>query len=110
MPQSGLIPQVEGLHVYSTEPLCLQDKDRKTYMGSTHGTLIGPVQVVPYKDAWLVSKTTKDEMLGADGKILAGGPCPDPVTLPAEVGEKVPASYHPMPMPFYAELIHSFQL
>ena len=106
----GLIPQVEGLHVYSTEPLCLQDKDRKTYMGSTHGTLIGPVQVVPYKDAWLVSKPTKDEMLGADGKILAGGPCPDPVTLPAEVGEKVPASYHPMPMPFYAELIHSFQL
>lgn len=106
----GLIPQVEGLHVYSTEPLSLQDRDRKTYVGSTHGTLIGPVAVLPYKDAWLVSKTTKDEMLGADGKILAGGPCPEPVTLPAEVGEKVPASYHPMPMPFYSELIHSFQL
>lgn len=105
----GLIAQVEGLHVYSTEPLTLQDRDRKTYMGSTHGTLIGPVAVVPYKDAWLVNKTTKDEMLGAEGKILAGGPCPDPVTLP-DLGEKVPASYHPMPMPYYAELIHSFQL
>ena len=105
----GLVPQIEGLHVYGTEAVALQDRARKTYPGTTHGSLIGPVEVDPYKAGFLVSKECKEKMLGDHGKILAGGPCPAPTPLP-DLDEKVPASFYALPVAFYAEMVHSFEL
>ena len=44
----GMVAQVEGLHVHTSEGLTVCDRERKTYAGSSHGSLIGPVVVSPY--------------------------------------------------------------
>lgn len=106
----GLVSQVEGLHVYSAENLVVSDRDRLTYAGSTHGSLIGPVEVAMYQDGFLVSKEVKEKMLGEHGKILAGGACSQKSELPSEIGAKLPCSYYSLPEAFYAEVLHSFEI
>ncbi|CAK9022735.1 unnamed protein product [Durusdinium trenchii] len=105
----GMVSQVEGLHVYSSEGLSLQDRDRMTYHGSTHGSLIGPVIVAPFKEGFLLSRESKEKFLGDDGKILAGGACPSQTPVP-DLGDKVPVTYYSLPTVFYSEMIHSFEL
>lgn len=106
----GLVSQVEGLHVYSADALAISERDRLTYAGSTHGSLIGPVEVAMYQDGFLVSKAVKEKMLGEHGKILAGGPCSQTSSLPSEIGAKLPCSYYSLPEAFYAEVLHSFEI
>ena len=107
----GMVSQAEGLHTYSKEGLSLQDRDRKTYTGSTHGSLIGPILVSPYREAFLVSKECKEKMLGEHGKVLAGGPPPATQgSLPTDIEDKLPANFYSLPTAFYLEMIHSYEL
>ena len=106
----GMVSQVEGLHVYSKEGLALTDRERKTYVGSTHGSLIGPVVVSPFRGGFLVSKECKEKMLGENGKVLAGGPCQGQGSLPGDIEDMLPASFYSLPTAFYIEMIHSFEL
>ena len=112
----GTIGQMEMMHVILKAPLQLTKQPREHYPGSNLGNVIGPVKVPLFKDTWLLPKATKAKLLGAHGKILAGGAA-DNITLgggkcekPEFENNQEPMNWHSMGFEFHDEYIKSFGL
>ena len=71
-PSKGLVPQMEGLHVFSATSLPVTDKPRLLYEGTCRGTTVGPIAVSQYdsQDVWKLAPGDKKAMLGKAGKNL----------------------------------------
>ena len=63
------------MHAFSRNPIKLERKERKYFLGSNQGNLIGPVALPNYKDLWRVPSTLKKDMYGKNGKVPVGGQC-----------------------------------
>ena len=113
-PSKGLVPQMEGLHVFSATSLPVTDKPRLLYEGTCRGTTVGPIAVSQYdsQDVWKLAPGDKKAMLGKAGKILSSGGLTegDPTTPKPCLGGLEPATFFGMPREYYAEIIHSFNV
>ena len=103
----GLIQVHEGMHVLSKGPLQLPVAKTGLYGGSNMSSSIGPVVLDPLDQLWLVTSEEKKKYEGGKAKVLAGGGLPDAPKKP-EFKSGEPLTYHPMPLKFYKELLHSF--
>ena len=113
-PSKGLVPQMEGLHVFPATSLPVTDKPRLLYEGTCRGTTVGPIAVSQYdsQDVWKLAPGDKKAMLGKAGKILSSGGLTegDPTTPKPCLGGLEPATFFGMPREYYAEIIHSFNV
>ena len=82
------------------------------YLGSTAGSMIGPVMMP--SSPWTVSWPDKKKLYGPTNFVLVGGKLPEEqeaLVTKAEVrseGTSEPAFYHSYPAQFYSELIRAF--
>ena len=83
------------------------------YLGSTAGSMIGPVMMP--SSPWTVSWPDKKKLYGPTNFLLVGGKLPEeqealvkPKTEVRSEGTSEPAFYHSYPAHFYSELIRAF--
>ena len=103
----------EGLHLVSRAPLSVPPRKFIEYLGSTAGSMIGPVMMP--SSPWTVSWPDKKKLYGATNFLLGGGklgPEQEALVKPKaeerSEGTREPAFYHSYPAQFYSELIRAF--
>ena len=67
----GTVMLDEGLHLVSRAPLSVPPKKFMEYLGSTAGSMIGPVMMP--SSPWTVSWTDKKKLYGATNCLLHSG-------------------------------------
>ena len=109
----GSVTLDEGLLLVSRAPLSAPPKKFIEYLGSTAGSMIGPVMMPSSR--WTLSWPDKKKLYGPTNFLLVGGKLPEEqealVKPKAEVrseGTREAAFYHSFPAQFYSELIRAF--
>ncbi|CAE7314682.1 unnamed protein product [Symbiodinium sp. CCMP2592] len=108
----GIVDTHETMHVVTCGSLNMPSKERAVYTtGTTMSSTLGPVQVEKYEAAatWKVEESVKSKLLGPAGKVLSGGGLPDAPEKPTLEHNMTVMTFHGMPVPFYEELMHSYQ-
>lgn len=111
---TGSVHQIEWCHMVAHARVCLPERRRKHYGGSTSGDLIAGLEVPDLSTEWQVSWKQKKALYGKKNLIPVGGK-----TKGAEEGEDdtperktdttiLPVCFHGMPINFYNEMIHTF--
>ena len=68
----GFLQLTEQLRIYTAKVLELQRVKRLHFSGASKGLHIGPIQMLAWEDLWKVPKTSKSQIYGSAGKVLAG--------------------------------------
>ena len=109
---TGGIRQSELAHMLSHSKVCLPERARKHYPGTTSGdTIMGVAAAEPDKE-WTMSWADKKALFGKKNLIAVGGKTkgasPDDVVERKTDSTQVPVTHHGMPPAWYDELIHMF--
>ena len=70
----GFLQLTEQLRIYTAKVLELPRVKRLHFSGTSKGLHIGPIQMLAWEDLWKVPKTSKSQIYGSAGKVLAGCP------------------------------------
>ena len=109
---TGGIHQSEWAHMLAHSKICLPERSRKHYAGTTSGdTIMGVGAAEPDKE-WTMSWAEKKALFGKKNLIAVGGKTkgasPDDVVERKTDSTQVPVTHHGMPPAWYDELIHMF--
>ena len=109
---TGCIHQSEWVHMISHAKVCLPERARKNYPGTTSGDTIFGVTVPELDTEWSMTWGEKKVFYGKKNLIAVGGKTkgasPDDAREARTDTVVEPVTYHGMPHAWYEELIHTF--
>jgi hypothetical protein len=108
------VRQDEVLLQISKDVLIFNGRKRRYFDGTNRGSMLGPVALLPHKDAgvWKLPAKEKKEVIGKLGRVPVGGPVPGghgppPAEEEEDKNMPKPVFFHAMPSVVAEELIHS---
>ena len=97
----GFLQLTEQLRIYTAKVLELPRVKRLHFSGTSKGLRVGPI-------LWKVPKTSKSQIYGLAGKVLAGGRTDNIELMPEFSDGNLPVCWHTSHWSLYEELLHSF--